>query len=114
MRRPARTSICAVCDYSTISAGLYTIFLIFYWRIPSDFETEGVLTMSVYDEKVKDLLVRMTVEEKVGQFQQCGPSLAMPYAAEHIPAMNYVVEPGEFHIFVGGNSRDGLSAQFTL
>ena len=30
------------------------------------------------------------------------------------PAMNYVVEPGEFHLFVGGNSRDCLSACFTL
>lgn len=31
--------------------------------------------MSVYDEKVKALLARMTVDEKVGQLQQCGPSL---------------------------------------
>ena len=29
-------------------------------------------------------------------------------------AMNYVVEPGEFDLFVGGNSRDCLSARFTL
>ena len=31
--------------------------------------------MNRYDEKVKDLLSKMTVEEKVGQLQQCGPSL---------------------------------------
>ena len=31
--------------------------------------------MHNYDEKVKELLARMTVEEKVGQLQQCGPSL---------------------------------------
>lgn len=31
--------------------------------------------MSVFNEKLKDLLSRMTVEEKVGQLQQCGPSL---------------------------------------
>ena len=31
--------------------------------------------MSIYDERVKDLLSQMTVEEKVGQLQQCGPSL---------------------------------------
>ena len=29
-------------------------------------------------------------------------------------AMNYVVEPGEFDLFVGGSSRDCLSARFTL
>ena len=31
--------------------------------------------MKPYEEKVKDLLSKMTVEEKVGQLQQCGPSL---------------------------------------
>lgn len=31
--------------------------------------------MKRYDEKVKELLSKMTVEEKVGQLQQCGPSL---------------------------------------
>ena len=28
--------------------------------------------------------------------------------------MNFVVEPGEFDLFVGGNSRDCLTAQFAL
>ncbi len=31
--------------------------------------------MKPYESKVKELLSRMTVEEKVGQLQQCGPSL---------------------------------------
>lgn len=28
-----------------------------------------------YEERVQDLLKKMTVEEKVGQLQQCGPSI---------------------------------------
>lgn len=28
-----------------------------------------------YEDKIKDLLTKMTVEEKVGQLQQCGPSI---------------------------------------
>lgn len=31
--------------------------------------------MAQYEEKIKDLLEQMTLEEKVGQLQQCGPSL---------------------------------------
>lgn len=31
--------------------------------------------MGKYEEKIKELLGKMTVEEKVGQLQQCGPSL---------------------------------------
>lgn len=31
--------------------------------------------MAQYEEKIKDLLEKMTLEEKVGQLQQCGPSL---------------------------------------
>lgn len=31
--------------------------------------------MNYYDDKVKSLLAQMSVEEKVGQLQQCGPSL---------------------------------------
>ncbi len=31
--------------------------------------------MSKYEDKIKKLLAKMTVEEKVGQLQQCGPSL---------------------------------------
>lgn len=28
-----------------------------------------------YEDKIKELLTKMTVEEKVGQLQQCGPSI---------------------------------------
>lgn len=43
-------------------------------------------------------------------------SFAIPYSklGYYDMAMNYVVEPGEFDLFVGGNSRDCLSAQFAL
>ena len=43
-------------------------------------------------------------------------SFAVPYSklGYYDMAMNYVVEPGEFDLFVGGSSRDCLSARFTL
>lgn len=43
-------------------------------------------------------------------------SFAIPHSklGYYDPAMNYVVEPGQFDIFVGGNSRDCLSARFAL
>ena len=43
-------------------------------------------------------------------------SFAVPYSklGYYDMTMNYVVEPGEFDLFVGGNSRDCLSVRFAL
>ena len=48
--------------------------------------------MSAYDEKVKDLLSRMTVEEKVGQLQQCGPSLVGAFEVSFEELLNMMFD----------------------
>ena len=48
--------------------------------------------MSVYDEKVKELLARMTVEEKVGQLQQCGPSLVGAFEVSFSELLNMMFD----------------------
>lgn len=48
--------------------------------------------MSIYDEKVKDLLSRMTVEEKVGQLQQCGPSLVGAFEVSFSELLNMMFD----------------------
>ncbi len=48
--------------------------------------------MSVYDEKVKELLSCMTVEEKVGQLQQCGPSLVGAFEVSFEELLNMMFD----------------------
>ena len=48
--------------------------------------------MSVYDEKVTELLSRMTVEEKVGQLQQCGPSLVGAFEVSFEELLNMMFD----------------------
>ncbi len=48
--------------------------------------------MSRYDENVKALLSRMTVEEKVGQLQQCGPSLVGAFEVSFSELLNMMFD----------------------
>ena len=48
--------------------------------------------MSKYDEKVKELLSQMTVEEKVGQLQQCGPSLVGAFEVSFDELLNMMFD----------------------
>lgn len=48
--------------------------------------------MSKYDEKVKELLSKMTVEEKVGQLQQRGPSLVGAFEVDFSELLNMMFD----------------------
>lgn len=48
--------------------------------------------MSRYDEKIKELLSQMTVEEKVGQLQQCGPSLVGAFEVDFSELLNMMFD----------------------
>lgn len=48
--------------------------------------------MSKYDEKVKELLSKMAVEEKVGQLQQCGPSLVGAFEVSFDELLNMMFD----------------------
>ena len=55
-----------------------------------------------YEEKIKDLLDKMTVEEKVGQLRQCGPSLVGAFEVSFEELLNMM--------FDGGSARRNLAA----
>ena len=48
--------------------------------------------MKCYDDKVKALLAQMTVEEKVGQLQQCGPSLVGAFEVSFSELLNMMFD----------------------
>ena len=48
--------------------------------------------MKCYDDKVKALLAQMTVEEKVGQLQQCGPSLVGAFEVSFDELLNMMFD----------------------
>lgn len=48
--------------------------------------------MRKYDEKIKELLSQMTVEEKVGQLQQCGPSLVGAFEVSFDELLNMMFD----------------------
>lgn len=48
--------------------------------------------MDIYDEKIAELLSRMTVEEKVGQLQQCGPSLVGAFEVSFSELLNMMFD----------------------
>ena len=66
--------------------------------------------MSKYDEKIKELLSKMTVEEKVGQLQQCGPSLVGAFEVSFDELLNMMfdgrISQEEFQNFMGSAQQD--------
>ena len=48
--------------------------------------------MSKYEEKIQKLLSQMTVEEKVGQLQQCGPSLVGAFEVDFSELLNMMFD----------------------
>ncbi len=48
--------------------------------------------MSEHDDKIKELLSQMTVEEKVGQLQQCGPSLVGAFEVSFDELLNMMFD----------------------
>ena len=61
-----------------------------------------------YEEKIKDLLDKMTVEEKVGQLRQCGPSLVGAFEVSFEELLNMmfdgrIISSDEPHAFFAGN-----------
>lgn len=63
---------------------------------------------------VKQLMSFCKVSLDVGEKQTV--SFAIPYhrLGYYGPGMDYRVEPGEFELFVGGNSQEGLSVRFRI
>ena len=45
-----------------------------------------------YEEKIKDLLDKMTVEEKAGQLRQCGPSLVGAFEVSFEELLNMMFD----------------------
>lgn len=66
--------------------------------------------MSKYDEKIKELLSQMTVEEKVGQLQQCGPSLVGAFDVSFDELLNMMfdgrISQEEFNRLMGTAKQD--------
>lgn len=66
--------------------------------------------MSKYDEKIKELLSKMTVEEKVGQLQQCGPSLVGAFDVSFDELLNMMfdgrISQEEFNRLMGAAEQD--------
>lgn len=66
--------------------------------------------MSKYDERVKDLLSKMTVVEKVGQLQQCGPSLVGAFEVSFDEILDMMfdgrISEEEFNRLLGTAERD--------
>lgn len=48
--------------------------------------------MKCYEERIRELLSRMTVEEKVGQLQQCGPSLVGAFEVSFEELLNMMFD----------------------
>lgn len=63
---------------------------------------------------VKQLVDFTKIHLEAGEEKTVSFAVAYSKLGYYDMAMNYVVEPGEFDLFVGGNSRDCLSARFTL
>ena len=66
------------------------------------------------EKRIKDLLSKMTLEEKVGQLHQAGGSIvgAFDLSLEEIlnQNMNFAIDDGLIEIHIGGNVRDTLQA----
>ena len=63
---------------------------------------------------VKQLVDFTKIHLEAGEEKTVSFAVAYSKLGYYDMAMNYVVEPGEFDLFVGGSSRDCLSARFTL
>ena len=66
------------------------------------------------EKRIKDLLSKMTLEEKVGQLHQAGGSIvgAFDLSLEEIlnQNMNFAIDDGLIEIHIGGSVRDTLQA----
>ena len=55
------------------------------------FEMDPVKSAQI-EERVQDLLSRMTLEEKIGQTRQCGPSLVGAFGMSFEEALNMMMD----------------------
>jgi len=63
---------------------------------------------------VKQLADFLKLHLKPGEEQKVTLTISFHQLGYYDSQMNYVVEPGEFELFVGGSSNDCLSARFVL
>ena len=63
---------------------------------------------------VKELKGFQKISLKAGETQTVNFVLSIKDLSFYNSDLKFVAEPGEFHVFVGGNSRDVKQAAFTL
>lgn len=61
-----------------------------------------MLDKKTIESRVEELLSQMILKEKIGQMCQMNGD------------MQFITEPGKFHVWVGASSADGLQGEFQV